>query len=204
MILCQRFAVRPRVRPSAGAEQLCPRVGRAFGRGRFWAAGGARLTTDALVVFHHPAAGLSVGESGKLQGSPSPLRSLPALSGADSASPQTHCVKIAPRLAALIHTYYKGMEIWVKILKSSQADKTNMDFWSKISLSSRLYTQTGWDASFTPLNLFQHDSYIQQRGPDVFPEFRLQQGQTDRPLGCTHSLHGLRVTLPRCCLQALV
>lgn len=61
------------------------------------------LTTDALVVFHHPAAGLSVGESGKLQGPPSPLQSLPALSGADSASPQTHCVKIAPRLAALIH-----------------------------------------------------------------------------------------------------
>lgn len=84
-----------RLKPSVKAEQLYPHVGRALGRGLLRAAEDEQLTTDVLVGCHYPVAGLSVGESGKLQGTPSPFQSPPALSGADSASPQTYCVKIA-------------------------------------------------------------------------------------------------------------
>lgn len=81
--------------------------------------------TDVLVVSHYPVAGLSVGESGKLQGAPAPLQLLPALSGADSASPQTDCENSTPRLAALIHVLQMDVNLG-QILKSSQGDKTKI------------------------------------------------------------------------------
>lgn len=116
-----------------------------------------------------------------------------------------HTVKIASRLAALIHTSQRDGNLGqTPKVKSGRQIKYVLLKWNgSTSLCSRLYTHKGWDTS-TPLNVFKHVSYIQQRGPNVFPEFRLQKGQTQTPLGCTHSLHGLRVTFPHCCLQALV
>lgn len=56
----------------------------------------------------------------------------------------------------------------------------------------------------TPLYVFQYFGHTKQRCLDEFLEVALQEGQTEAPLGSTHCLHCLGVSLPNCSLEPLI